>query len=82
MDSRRHYLELFRGSPQLADRLFTMGNSLHSDPLRGRIVPEIDKPQVRECFVYSYRVIYEVGDGVVEILTVIHGRRLLDASLK
>ncbi|MFO1510411.1 MAG: type II toxin-antitoxin system RelE/ParE family toxin [Steroidobacteraceae bacterium] len=48
-------------------------------PQAGRVVPELANPNVRERFVYSYRVIYEVRGDLVEVLTVIHGKRLLEA---
>jgi toxin ParE1/3/4 len=44
-------------------------------PEIGRIVPEIDDPNIRELFVYSYRLIYEITPNGMEILAVIHGRR-------
>jgi len=44
-------------------------------PEIGRIVPEIDDPSIRELFVYSYRLIYEITPDGIEILAVIHGRR-------
>jgi len=44
-------------------------------PEIGRIVPEIDDPNIRELFVYSYRLIYEITPNGIEILAVIHGRR-------
>ena len=44
-------------------------------PEIGRIVPEIDDPNIRELFVYSYRLIYEISSDGIEILAVIHGRR-------
>jgi len=43
-------------------------------PEIGRIVPEIDDPNIRELFVYSYRLIYEITPNGIEILAVIHGR--------
>ena len=44
-------------------------------PQIGRMVPEIDNPNIRELFVYSYRLIYEISSDGIEILAVIHGRR-------
>ncbi len=41
----------------------------------GRIVPEIGDSNIRELFVYSYRLIYEISSEGVEILAVIHGRQ-------
>lgn len=48
---------------------------LPEHPRVGRVVPEIQDQNVRELFVYSYRLIYEIGSEGVEILAVIHGRR-------
>lgn len=42
---------------------------------RGRIVPESNRPDVRELFVSNYRLIYKVTQDVVYILTFIHGSR-------
>ena len=44
-------------------------------PQIGRMVPEIDNPNIRELFVYSYRLIYEISSEGIEILAVIHGKR-------
>jgi len=44
---------------------------------RGRVVPELSDPDVRELFIYSYRVIYERIDDDVVVLAVVHGRREL-----
>jgi plasmid stabilization system protein ParE len=47
----------------------------------GRVVPEVGDDTIRERFIYSYRLIYQVrGDNVV-IVAVVHGRRLLDPLL-
>lgn len=48
---------------------------LEDYPEMGRIVPEIDDANVRELFVYSYRLIYEISPDGIEILAVIHGKR-------
>ena len=44
-------------------------------PEIGRIVPETDDPNVREIFIYSYRLIYEVLQNSVQVLALIHGKR-------
>ena len=43
----------------------------------GRVVPERDDPDIREIFIYSYRVIYRIRKDQIEVLAVIHGARLL-----
>lgn len=42
-------------------------------------MPELNDPQVRERFVYSYRLIYELRDEAIHIPAVIHGKRLLES---
>lgn len=44
-------------------------------PYQGRKVPELNEDNIRELAIYSYRIIYEVKAGAVEILAVIHKRR-------
>jgi addiction module RelE/StbE family toxin len=44
-------------------------------PEIGRVVPEIDDPNIRELFVYSYRLIYEINPEGLEILAIVHGKR-------
>lgn len=48
---------------------------LNSFPEIGRVVPEIEDPQIRELLIYSYRLIYEVFPNKVEVLALIHGKR-------
>jgi len=42
---------------------------------RGRIIPEMQQPNIRELFVGRYRLMYEVFEAKVEILAFIHGAR-------
>ncbi len=49
--------------------------SLEEMAERGRVVPELNEPAVRELVVGSYRLIYEVADGDLFILGLIHGAR-------
>jgi len=44
-------------------------------PEIGRVVPEISDQNIRELIVYSYRLVYEISSGGIEILAIIHGRR-------
>ena len=47
---------------------------------RGRIVPEIAKPNYRQVFHDPYRIIYRVDATQVVILTIRHGRRAWDPA--
>ena len=44
----------------------------------GRIVPELNDPDIREIFVYSYRLIYQIEDGTIVFVAVVYGKRLLE----
>ena len=71
-----------RDSPFHAQRVveefLDLAESLAKNQKIGRVVPELKDPAVRECFLYSYRLIYEAGKRI-DILAVIHGRRLLES---
>lgn len=47
-------------------------------PFIGRIVPEIGDKNIRERFVYSYRLIYRIESKRILIIAVIHGKRLME----
>jgi toxin ParE1/3/4 len=55
--------------------------SLSKFPRRGRVVPEVADERVRELFVKSYRLIYEVRDESVLILAFLHGARRFPQAL-
>jgi plasmid stabilization system protein ParE len=66
------------------ERARTFGNELidralsaATFPERGRVVPEIDEPSVREILHGSYRIIYEIFPGLqtVYMLRFWHGAR-------
>ena len=42
---------------------------------RGRIVPELSNPNIRELIVKDYRLVYGIEETRVVILGLIHGRR-------
>ena len=50
-------------------------SSLTSLSERGRIVPEIAKPDTREIFPAGYRLIYRISDDSITILGLIHHAR-------
>ena len=63
---------------QVVEELIAVSRRLTKFPHRGRNVPEL-KSTYRECFVYSYRLIYRVENDHVLIVAVIHGKRLLES---
>jgi plasmid stabilization system protein ParE len=60
------------------DRLLDQVGSLASMPDRGRAVPELHRPDVRELVVGPYRLIYRRDPQRVVILTIRHERRQFD----
>lgn len=46
---------------------------------RGRMVPELGAPAIRELLIGNYRLVYEVGSSEVMVLALIHGMRDLAA---
>ena len=62
-------------------KILDTAQSLGRFPNLGPIVPEIGKPEFREHFVYSYRLIYRVTSEQVLVVAVVHGKRLLTPTL-
>ena len=58
--------------------ILTTANNFWRFPFSGRVVPEFCDESIRECFAYSYRVIYRVEDEIITVAAIVHGRRLLD----
>ena len=54
-----------------------VSRSLANFPHRGRKVPEFKVENIREVFVFSYRLIYEIHADFVAILMLAHSARLL-----
>src|SRR5438067_10402970 len=68
--AKRAFVEILAGA-----------RGLEQFPRKGRMVPEIGVDDIREVIVMKkYRVIYRVRDdvGIVQLLTVRHGKQHLD----
>jgi len=57
------------------DTLLEKGDLIGLYPDRGRAVPEIAYPEIREVFAGNYRVVYRRTPDRIEILTVFEGHR-------
>lgn len=66
-EAARRWVERLRHHASLAAEL----------PLAGRRVPEIERDDVRETFLRSYRLVYRVEADGITVLTVFEGHRLL-----
>jgi addiction module RelE/StbE family toxin len=59
-------------------RFFNSSLILETFPFSGRIVPELNRTDIRELIQGNYRIIYKiVSDNQIDILTVHHSRRQL-----
>ena len=47
-------------------------------PRMGRIVPELDEPNIRELILRNYRIIYRILEKEVQIIRLFHGSRIMD----
>ena len=62
---------------RLIDRLRQRArNSLHA-PLSGRMVPELAREDIRELIEGNYRIVYQVIDDRIVVLTVFEEHQLL-----
>ena len=78
LDEALSYIE--ERSPQsarrLAERVLERADSLDTFSERGRIVPEVGDPTLRELLIDPFRLMYELDERQVRIVGFIHQRRL------
>ena len=65
----------------VVSKFFEKAEIIQQFPESGRIVPEFDDVNVREIFVYSYRLIYKIDEQAILFVAVVHGKRLLENYL-
>jgi toxin ParE1/3/4 len=61
-------------------KILDIARSIEAFPFAGRVVPELDDTNIRERFLYSYRIIYRIEETTVTVAAVIHGMRLLHSD--
>lgn len=50
-------------------------------PDGGRVVPELGRVDIREVFLRTYRIVYQVDASSIVVLTVVEGHRLMPTDL-
>ena len=60
-------------------QILDTSRSLSEFSERGRFVPELGDPNVRELLIRAYRLIYSIEETRVVILAIVHGARDLNA---
>lgn len=58
--------------------IFEKVKKLQDFPQIGRVVPEVERQEIRELIYGKYRILYRISEDFISILTVRHGRQLLD----
>ena len=67
-----------RNAVALLERILEAAVSLEELSERGRVLPELGNPTIREIQIEPYRLIYAVEESLVVILGLLHGRRDFD----
>lgn len=57
------------------NRIFDSTAQLELFPESGRMVPEVNRKDIRELIWRGYRIVYQVKADEVEVLTIRHGRQ-------
>jgi toxin ParE1/3/4 len=65
-------------APVFVQKIVSSVERLKDYPLSGRIVPEFQNNDIREIIFHNYRVVYRLNKELIEIVTVVHGAKLLD----
>jgi len=60
---------------RVLDRALEAAAGLATFPERGRVVPELADPTIREVFVHRYRLLYRVERDHVVVVAFLHGAR-------
>ena len=70
-----------RDSPQyasiLCQKVFEVVESLPAHSRMSTIVAEYQREDIREVYLYRYRIIFRLRSDAIELVTIIHGSRLL-----
>lgn len=71
------YLDNPPAAERWVENIFNKVDILQSSPKAGRMVPEVEREDIRELIYGNYRIIYRVEIARVSILTVRHGKQIL-----
>jgi len=66
------------GALRVLEQALAAADSLATLSERGRVVPERNDPDLREIFVFRYRLLYEVEPAQVRVVAFLHGARDFD----
>jgi toxin ParE1/3/4 len=70
-----------RYAKRIVSRIRQRAKQLKAHPNSGRILPELQLPEVRELLIGNYRLIYFlVSENQIDILSIHHSTKRLDAQ--
>ena len=70
-----------KAAKEVVAALLTRTRQLETAPLSGHPIPDYPNDDIRELFERPYRIIYRVTEQQIEILTAMHYRQLLPATV-
>jgi toxin ParE1/3/4 len=62
----------------VVSKILQLARRLKDFPWIGRIVPELNDENIRERFIYSYRIVYQIEQNRILVVAIIHGKRLIE----
>jgi addiction module RelE/StbE family toxin len=65
---------------QWVERLRERARQAAVAPLAGRVVPELQRDDICEVFLRTYRIVYRVREEAIDVLTVFEGHRHFEAT--
>ncbi len=75
---------IFRDNPMAAQKwakaVFDNIENIQEFPFMGRVVPHVNRKEIRELLFKNYRIICRVGTDHIYILTIRHGKQLLSSE--
>ena len=60
---------------RVLEKIFETVENLNEHPRLGRVVPEFGNEDIREIFVFNYRIIYNIQNDIITVLTIVHSAR-------
>lgn len=64
-----------RAAKDWVERVIDHVEKTSTIPLAGRVVPELQRPELRETFLGRYRIVYRIDGTTVTLVTVFAGAR-------
>jgi addiction module RelE/StbE family toxin len=62
----------------VVSKILDMTRSIKDFPKIGRIAPDVGDENIRERFVYSYCLVYQIREHQILIVAVIHGKQMFE----